>query len=174
MPLFCRWEEAGILAKTLRKCELKWQIFCFCFLNRPVWAWPGRKNTWFCECHARVKHKYRSWSCCCWRFGKSHSACPSLWLTHPNYSVLTEKYLQIRVPNHPWYSLSWVNLYYWFKWKLALQKFWASSISSVCLRMEEVVMTLGFSDVIGCLFFFFSASSFSHSIASIALQALMA
>lgn len=160
-----RWEEGGILAKKLRKCELKWHIFCFCFLNRPVWAWPGRKNTWFCECHARVKHKYRSWSCCCWRFGKSHSACPSLWLTHPNYSVLTEKCLQIRLP---WHSLSWVNLYYWFKWKVALQKLLASSISSVLLSIEGVMMTLGFSDVIGCLFSFFQ-HLFPHSTASIAL-----
>lgn len=114
MPLFCRCKEAGILAKKLRKCELKWHTFCFCLLNRPVRAWPGRKNTWFCECHACAKYKYRSWSCCCWRFGKSHSACPSLWLTHPNYSVLTEKCLQIRLLNHPWHSLSWVNLCSWF------------------------------------------------------------
>lgn len=62
------------------------------FLNRPVWAWPGRKRTWLCECHASSEHEYRPGGCCCWCFGKSRNVYTISWAV---FSVLTEN----RLPN---------------------------------------------------------------------------
>lgn len=93
-------------------------------LNRPVWAWPGRKNTWLCECHASFEHEYRPRSCRCRCFGKSHNVHRiSLTYSSTVFSVLTENRVQIRVLNHLGHSVKlckyWVNWYYYhFLFKL--------------------------------------------------------
>ena len=103
--------------------SLSWLYFCFCFLPRPLWARPGRKNSWFCECHAGSEHQYRSGSCCCWCFGKRPDVCGvslNYWPTF--FSVFTGSSLQIRSLSLLWYSLRsckyWVNLGYSFLLKL--------------------------------------------------------
>lgn len=130
-------------------------MFCFCFLNRSIWAWPARKNTWFCECHESSEHKYRSWSCCCRCFGKRHSMYVNrvcFKYSSAFLSVLTGNGPQIRLLNHLWHSLKlcncWVNLYCYclllkllslhtYKWKWTLQKILASSISYRCSSVSR-------------------------------------